>query len=103
MSLISDRIDVVRPYWEAFWSGAAPMLCATLPRDPARPVPKPPLGITAETDLDALAVDLLRWEESSVFLGGALPFYCVYLFDGYWILSDSTPDEVAASLHNLQA
>jgi len=94
MSRISDSIDAVRPYWDAFWSGATPMLCATLPKDPARPVPKPPLGITAETDLDALAADLLRWEEATVFLGGALPFYCVYLFDGYNLVGEFLGGEV---------
>jgi hypothetical protein len=59
------------------------MLCAVLPKDPAHPVPKPYIGITWKTDLDALATNLLRWDESNDFLGGALPFYCVYLFDVY--------------------
>jgi hypothetical protein len=86
MSAITDRIAAARPYWDAYWAGRLPMLCAALPRDPACPVRKPPIGITAATDLDALADDLLRWEQSTIFFGGALPFYCVYLFDVYNLL-----------------
>jgi hypothetical protein len=96
MSPLSERIAAARPYWDAYWSGAAPMLCAALPGDPARPVRKPPLGMTSKTDLDALAADLLRWEESTVFLGGALPFYCVYFFDIYNLLGAFLGGQVEA-------
>jgi hypothetical protein len=83
MSRILERINEARPYWAAYWSGKTPMLSAQLPKDPAHPVKKPALGITWQTDLDALAAELLRWEQATEFLGGALPFYCVYLFDVY--------------------
>ncbi len=57
------------------------MLSAVTPKDPAHPVNKPPLGITAGSDLDAIADRLLAWEDANRFQGGAFPFYCVYLFD----------------------
>lgn len=94
MSRISERIAAARPYWDAYWTGAVPMLCAALPADEGRRVPKPPLGITSRTDIDALAAALLRWEEATVFLGGALPFYCVYLFDAYNLLGACLGGEV---------
>ena len=83
MSRITEELDRVRPYWDAFWRGDIPMLCATVPHDPAHPVPKPSLGITQKTDIDALADSLLEWAAANEFLGGAFPFYCVYLFDVY--------------------
>lgn len=86
MSRLLERLAAARPYWDAYWAGKVPMLCARLPKDPANPVPKPPLGLTDKTDVDALARALLRWEDATVFLGGALPFYCVYLFDAYNML-----------------
>lgn len=86
MNRIQERLEAARPYWAAYWAGKVPVLCARLPKDPDHPVAKPPLGITSLTDIDALARDLLRWEESTEFMGGALPFYCVYLFDVYNML-----------------
>ena len=59
------------------------MLCAIIPHDPANQVPKPALGITQKTDINTLADSLLRWADANEFLGGAIPFYCVYLFDFY--------------------
>ncbi|MCK5843289.1 MAG: hypothetical protein KAG97_01195 [Victivallales bacterium] len=83
MSAIMDRVEAVRPYWDAYWRGEIPMLNAAVPKDRGRVVAKPALGITAETDIDVLADSLLQWAGSNEFLGGALPFYCVYLFDIY--------------------
>lgn len=83
MARILERIEQVRPYWEAYWRGDVPMLCAGFPRDPANPVPKPALGITRKTDIAALADSLVKWADANEFLGGAFPFYCVYLFDVY--------------------
>lgn len=82
-SALHERVLAAQPYWDAYWRGEAPMLNAVVPNDPGSPVPKPPLGITWKTDLDALADSLLRWEAANVFLGGAIPGYCVYLFDVY--------------------
>ena len=70
------------------------MLCAVVPRDPADPIPKPALGITHATDIDALADSLLRWAEANEFLGGAFPFYCVYLFDVYNLTAELLGGEV---------
>lgn len=81
-----DRLQAVRPYWDSFWAGDLPALCVVVPKDPANPVAKPPLGITRKTDIDALCDQLLAWEQNNHFLGGAIPFYCVYLFDAYNIL-----------------
>ena len=83
MSAIMNKLEKVRPYWHAFWRGESPMLNAIVPKDPNNVVPKPTLGLTSGTDIDALCDDLLCWAESNEFLGGALPFYCVYLFDVY--------------------
>ena len=83
MSRILDKIAEVRPYWAAYWRGDVPVLCAVVPKDPGNPVPKPPLGITRATDLEALADSLLRWARANEFVGGAIPSYCVYLFDVY--------------------
>ena len=83
MSRILDRIAAVQPYWDAYWQGDLPMLCAIVPREPGRAVPKPAVGITRGTDLEALADSLLAWAAANEFVGGAIPFYCVYLFDVY--------------------
>lgn len=83
MNRILERLEEVRPYWDAYWEGHVPMLCAVIPRDAAQPVGKPALGITHKTDIDALADSLRTWVDANEFLGGALPFYCVYLFDAY--------------------
>ena len=82
MSEIFERIEGARPYWDAFWRGDVPMLSAVVPKDPTKPVSKPPNGIYRATDIDALANALLEWVDANDFLGGAIPFYCVY-FKGY--------------------
>ncbi len=86
MSKILDKLEQVRPYWDAYWKGDVPMLCSVVPHDNANRIPAPPLGITRKTDIKALADSLLKWADANEFLGGAIPYYCVYLFDIYGLL-----------------
>lgn len=94
---IEEIVQQKQPYWESFWKGDVPMLSAVLPKDPANPVDKPKLGITHKTDIDALADHLLEWARTNAFLGGAIPFYCIYIFDVYSVTGALMGAEVRAS------
>lgn len=80
------RIEKTQPYWAAYWRGETPMINAIVPKQGVDAVSKPLLGITAETDLDGLCDQLLAWEDTHDFLGGAIPYYCVYFFDIFSVM-----------------
>jgi hypothetical protein len=39
MSRILDRLAAVQTYWNAYWTGHVPMLCAVQPKDPSHTAP----------------------------------------------------------------
>lgn len=97
MSGYKERIEQAQSYWAAYWRGEVPMINAIIPKPGVKATPKPPLGITEETDIDALCDQLLAWENTHDFLGGAIPFYCVYFFDIYSVMGSFLGGQVERS------
>lgn len=77
MSRLHDRLVEVRPYWEAYWRGEAPMVVATVPKPDRQRVPQPPWGALRHQSADEVADQLLAWAASHDFAGGAVPSYVV--------------------------
>jgi hypothetical protein len=63
--------------WEAFWAGrnTRPMVGRAVPRPGVTPVEAPPYGAGADGNYEPVIDQLLRWAETHVFAGDAIPFF----------------------------
>lgn len=83
MSRLSERLDEVRPYWEAYWQGKVPMVVANVPKPGCEPVSPPPWGALCHQTPEEVGRQLLAWARSHDFAGGAVPAYVVSIRTGF--------------------
>jgi hypothetical protein len=81
---LSSRPDFpeVAARWNEFWttdpkadSAGSTLIAAVVPRPGCEPVAKPPYASGHHGDFTPVVDDILRWAETHLFLGDAIPYY----------------------------